>query len=118
CREENGPVPRQNLRPAVRDCSATEFRQSLRRPSGGSHTGKLGKWTKRRHDGAVVTPTASPWIDNIGERNRRSALDRDFLQFAICKESHPLAIGREERIGAVPASRQQRSVCLVEQTRR
>src|SRR5215470_11896512 len=64
----------------------------------------------------VLAPTCASRIDGIAYCDRGSTVDRGFLELAIGKESHPLSIGREERVGGTFAAHQKHRLSLIQTT--
>src|ERR1700722_8313374 len=119
--EQDGVRARQYLWPAVRNFAGPQFGHWLGWAAPARNPHQRSEKSHCRHDISVVAPTgalcASRSAQYAGQRNRRSALDRELFKLAVGEEPNPLSIGREERVEAALSTRQQRGFGLVEQAR-
>src|ERR1017187_8662953 len=58
-----------------------------------------------RNDDTVASPTRARHVLEIGERSRRSAIDRDLLQLLTVEEAKRASVGRKERLRCVFGAR-------------
>src|ERR1700682_2146750 len=88
----------QEFRPGVADLP---FLEPGQRPWGTSRVRHLQDRSASglsECDGTLIAPTSPDRCIDIADNQRCSSIYRDLLKLSTSKKSHPLAVGREERL--------------------
>jgi hypothetical protein len=86
--------PGQDLRKQVAELSRCESRDGRRRTAAAEHAQQRAKLMRREEDRALGAPGAAVWVRCIGQRLRRSPVNRDAVQFSSSKERNSFAVRR------------------------
>ena len=93
---------------------AASVRERLRRAADRRHARQADVVRRRQQNRVVGQPRFAARCAGVGQRDRRAAVERHFLQLAVGKEPNPAPVRREEGIGRILGAGQRNRLEAIE----